>query len=159
MGSCALAGLASVSVLAAAPPSGKPSKSAAYESYAATNVLNFIIDGPKLAREGARVDVYGTYIREGSVDVLYEDTTAVARARTWPQPPPHVVVITEDATRALRAKLVSCQVDAMQSQLGCRIAIRGRVVICEVTAANGVPRREPCLEAQDETPPAIQVDP
>lgn len=122
--------------------------------YQAMGVLDFVIDGPALARRGARVDVSGVYIREGSVDVLYADTTALARSYTMPHSQPHIAVIADSANRALRAHLVQCQTDPTTLQLGCPIAIRGRVAVCSVTSATGVSREEPCLEAEGEAPPA-----
>jgi len=127
------------------------------KTYQPMGVLDFIIDGPTLAARGASVDVYGTYVREGAVDVLYADTTAVARARTWPQAPPHVVVITDSASRGLRAKLIACQTDPMTAQIGCKVAVRGHAATCEVTSATAVPRREPCIEAESETPAPDQT--
>lgn len=125
-------------------------------TYLPMNVLNFIIDGPKLAARHVYVDVYGAYVRDGNIDSLYQDKVAVARSRSWPSPLPHVVVMTDNSSRTLRAKLVECQADPLNSQLGCDIAIRGRATECEVTSVVGVSHKEPCLEAFDLTPPSSQ---
>ena len=112
------------------------------------DVLNFIIDGPALAKNNARIEVTGSYLHVGNVDALFADQLAAARERSTPDPQPHLIVLSENATRELRALLVNCQANPVTSQLGCRLTIRGWATFCSITSSFGAERSEPCLDAE-----------
>ena len=51
--------------------------------YRAISVRDFVVDGPQLAHQNARVALTGAYSMQGTVDVLYENQMGVIAANHY----------------------------------------------------------------------------
>jgi hypothetical protein len=120
--------------------------------YIPTTIREFVIDGPQLAADSARLNLSGVYVLEGRVGYLYTNHHSVELAHSVYEPTtqPRVAVLTDDASRELRAKLLSCQTDPVSAQTGCTVSIRGNATVCGVSNGFGATHDEPCLNAMDE---------
>ncbi len=142
----------------ATDPTPEPAAADALETpeptpdYTPTTIREFAIDGPRLAADSARLTLSGVYVLEGRVGYLYANHHSVELAQSVYEPTtqPRVAVLTDDASRDLRAKLLSCQTDPISAQTGCAVSIRGNATICGVTNGFGASHDEPCLNAMDE---------
>lgn len=120
-------------------------------AYQFVTVHNFVIDGPKLASASAKVKLTGFYIRQGGVEVLYANQQALIIAT---QSNSHgtqrsVPLLTGDAPRALRAKLLNCQSDPDLAQMGCQVTVQGEATMCGPTSAFSAARETPCVNVED----------
>jgi hypothetical protein len=120
--------------------------------YTPMTIREFVIDGPQLAADSARLTLNGVYVLEGRVGYLYTNHHSIELAHSVYEPTtqPRVAVLTDDASRDLRAKLLSCQTDPTSAQTGCAVIVRGNATICGVTNGFGASHDEPCLNAMDE---------
>lgn len=118
------------------------------------SVQQFAIEGPKLASEGIKVLVSGSYIREGDAEFLYTNSTAIEMqmAPGSPMYEPHIPLLTNDASDQARTKFLSCSEDPAASQVGCSVTIEGTATNCEQTSAFGGKRSLPCIDVKDIRP-------
>jgi hypothetical protein len=123
----------------------------AQSDYQSVSVRDFAVDGPKLAAENAKVSLTGSYILQGNLGLLYADMQAVIITRYHPEAgtQPNVPLLTEDASRHLRQRLLSCQTDLSAAQVGCTVKIRGRATMCPQTNAFGATHEAPCVNVED----------
>jgi hypothetical protein len=119
--------------------------------YQFVTVRNFVIDGPKLAAENAKVKISGFYIRQSGIEVVYANQQAlvIATQSNSPGTQPSVPLLTDDAPHALRARLLDCQSNPASAQIGCQVTVQGEVTTCGLTSAFGATREMPCLHVED----------
>jgi hypothetical protein len=119
--------------------------------YQSVSVRDFAVDGPKLAAENAKVSLTGSYILQGNVGMLYANMQAVIMTRYHPDAgtQPNVPLLTDDASRQLRQRLLSCQTDPSAAKVGCTLKIRGHAAMCPVTNAFGATHEAPCVKVED----------
>ncbi|MDB6043087.1 MAG: hypothetical protein JWM63_1638 [Gammaproteobacteria bacterium] len=119
--------------------------------YQSVSVGGFAVDGAKLAAENAKVSLTGSYILQGHLGLLYADMQAVIMTRYHPEAAtqPNVPLLTDDASRHLRQRLLSCQTDLSAAQVGCTIKVRGRATMCPLTDAFGATHEAPCVKVED----------
>jgi hypothetical protein len=119
--------------------------------YQSVSVRDFAVDGPKLAAENAKISLTGSYILQGNLGMLYADMQAVIMTRYHPDAgtQPNVPLLTDDASRHLRQRLLSCQTDLSAAQVGCTVKIRGRATMCPLTNASGATHEAPCVNVED----------
>jgi hypothetical protein len=119
--------------------------------YQSVSVRDFAVDGPRLAAENAKVSLTGSYILEGSREMLYADMQAIIMTRYHPDAgtQPNVPLMTDDASRQFRRRILSCQTDLSAAQVGCTVKIRGRVTMCALAIASGATREAPCVRVED----------
>jgi hypothetical protein len=119
--------------------------------YPSVSVRDFAAEGSKLAAESAKVSLTGSYILQDKHGMLYTDTQAIVLTRYHPEAgrQPTVPLLTNDASRQLRQRLLSCQTDLSAAQVGCTIRIRGRATMCTLTDASGATRQAPCVDVED----------
>ena len=133
----------------AAPAPGTPLPPPS--DYRPVSVRDFAADGSKLAAENAKVSLTGSYILEDKHGMLYPDMQAIVLMKYHPEAgtQPTVPLLTNDASRQLRQRLLSCQTDLSAAQVGCTIRIRGRATMCALTDASGATRQTPCVNVED----------
>lgn len=126
-------------------PSSNPS------AYRLVTVRDFVIEGPKLASVSAKVKLIGFYIRQGGVEVLYENQQAliIAAKSNSPGTQPSVPLLTDTAPHALRGKLLNCQSDPTAAQTGCQLTVQGEATMCGPISALGATRETPCVTVED----------
>jgi hypothetical protein len=119
--------------------------------YQSVSVRDFAVDGPKLAAENAKVSLTGSYILQGNLGRLYADMQAVIMTRYHPDAgtQPNVPLLTDDASRRLRQRLLSCQTDPSAAKVGCTVKIRGQATMCPLTNALGATHEAPCVNVED----------
>jgi hypothetical protein len=119
--------------------------------YQSVSVRDFAVDGPKLAAEHAKVSLTGSYILQGNRGMLYVDIQAVIKTRYGPEAgtQPSVPLLTDDASRQFRRRLLSCQTDPSAAQVGCTVKLRGQATMCALTIASGATREAPCVNVED----------
>jgi hypothetical protein len=119
--------------------------------YQSVSVRDFAVDGPKLAAENAKVSLTGSYILQGNRGMLYADIQAIIKTRylTESGTQPSVPLLTDDASRQFRRRLLSCQTDPSASQVGCTVKIRGQATMCALSVASGATREAPCVNVED----------
>lgn len=134
-------------------PASPPAHSQVREpdGYQSMSVRNFVIDGPTLAAQHAKVRLVGSYLLSGNVGVLYADSQAVIMARYQADVgrQPSVPLLTEDASHKLREVLLSCDSNPSTGQVGCQIEIHGHATMCTLSNTFGAAHNTPCLEAED----------
>ena len=137
--------------VAEAVPESLPPPASRRPGYETVTVRNFVIDGPQLTAENARVTITGTYILMGSVATLYADTQAVLMAKYYPDAgtQPSVPLLTTEASHQIREVLVACDSNPSTGQLGCQVTIRGQATICALNNAFGAIRDTPCVNVND----------
>lgn len=119
------------------------------DTYQSMSVADFAIDGPKLAAENARVTLTGVYILDNGLPKLYATPYAVALSHSrYGGNQPSVALLTDDASRKLRAKFLACDSNPALSQTGCQVEISGRAQQCVVTNTFGATRTLPCVNVQ-----------
>jgi hypothetical protein len=119
--------------------------------YQAVSVPDFAADGTRLAANNAKVSLTGWYILQDNRGMLYADMQAIVMTRYHPEagPQPNVPLLTNDASRQLRQRLLSCQTDLSAAQVGCTIKIRGQARMCPLTDASGATHEVPCVNVED----------
>jgi hypothetical protein len=118
------------------------------KGYESISGETFVLDGKDLAAKAAKVSLSGVYIREGNLDVLYADARAVMMAHQGLRQP-SVPLLTDDASREFREHLLTCQSNPASAQMGCPVAVLGRVTTCTLSNAFGAARAEPCVAVED----------
>lgn len=122
----------------------------AARGYRLITVEAFVLDGRELAGISAKVALRGFYVREGDLDVLYPNRQALLMARYNHLNQINALLLTQEASRALRQHLLMCQSNAATAQTGCPIEIKGQVTKCTVTNAFGREKETPCVAVSDE---------
>jgi hypothetical protein len=119
--------------------------------YQAVSVRDFAADGPRLAAKNAKVSLAGSYILQDNRGMLYTDMHAIVMTRYHPEagPQANVPLLTSDASRQLRQRLLACQTDPSAAQVGCTIKIRGQARMCPLTDASGATHEAPCVYVED----------
>jgi hypothetical protein len=119
--------------------------------YRSVSVRDFAAEGSKLAAENAKVSLTGSYILENKRGMLYTDMQAIVQTKYHLQAGTQATVplLTNDASRQLRQRLLSCETDLSAAQVGCTIRIRGRATMCALTDASGATRKTPCVNVED----------
>jgi hypothetical protein len=112
-------------------------------------IADFMLDGKQLAANATPVIMRGAYILQGEADTLYADGQALLMAQSDVGAHSSVGLLTEDADRSFRKRLLSCQSDPAASQLGCPVTLRGFATICTRTNAFGTVRELPCIHVFD----------
>jgi hypothetical protein len=108
-------------------------------------VRDFVIDAPKLVARHARVSLVGYYIGGGHA-MLFDSQQDVIMMRY--ASPPHIAFLFDNASRSLRARILSCDADPSYAQIGCRIEIKGRAQMCSLSFM-GSTEAQPCIIAED----------
>jgi hypothetical protein len=119
--------------------------------YQAMSVRDFAADGPKLAARSAKVTLTGSYLFQADHGMLYPDMQSIVISKYHPDagPQPQVLLLTNDASRQLRQRLLACQTDLSAAQVGCTIKIRGQARMCPLPDTSGTTHEVPCLNAED----------
>jgi hypothetical protein len=119
--------------------------------YRSVSVRDFAAEGSELAAENAKVTLSGSYILQDKRGMLYADTQAIVLTRYHPEAgtQPTVPLLTDDASRQLRQRLLSCQTDLSAAQVGCKIRILGRATMCTLSDTSGAARQAPCVNVED----------
>lgn len=112
--------------------------------YESITIHDFAVDGPKLVSQKSRIQVFGQYIRHGNVDILYANQQALLTDTQ-----PTLALLTDGASHKLRERMVNCQSNPAESQLGCTLTVRGIAITCVLTNAFGVAQNVPCINAED----------
>lgn len=133
----------------AAPKPGAPLP--APDEYRAVSVRDFAAQGSRLAAENAKVSLTGSYILQDSRGMLYTDMQAIVLTKYHPEAgtQPTVPLLTNDASRQLKQRLLSCRTDLSAAQVGCTVRIRGRATMCALADASGATHQAPCVNAED----------
>jgi hypothetical protein len=109
------------------------------------SVRQFVLDGQKLARAGARVRIRGYYIRQGGSDRLYASGGAIMLSSSAGHVPPSVKLLTGGSEREIHERLLDCQSDPVSAQIGCPVTLMGQARTCPAPRASGSQHRIPCL--------------
>lgn len=117
--------------------------------YQSITVETFALDGKDLAAKAAKVLLRGAYVRTGNLDLLYANTKAVMTTKSYGQQQPNVSLLTEDAAREFRQRLLDCRSNPATAQFGCSVTVIGHVTTCTLTNAFGARREEPCVAVAD----------
>jgi hypothetical protein len=118
--------------------------------YRHISVETFVLDGKDLAARAAKVSLSGAYLREGNVEVLYDDSRAVILATHSGNAghQPKVALLTDDASREFRQLLLRCQSNAGSAQVGCSVTALGHATMCTLSNVFGAARRLPCVAVE-----------
>jgi uncharacterized protein YecT (DUF1311 family) len=121
--------------------------------YQRVSVDSFALDGRDLAAREAKVSLSGAYISDGNVGVLYADTRAIIMATHYPNAggsnQPRVPLLTDDASRDFRQRLLACQTNPASAQVGCPVIVLGLATMCKLSNALGAERDLPCVAVED----------
>lgn len=121
------------------------------ESANPTSIIDFSLDGKRLADKQSFLTVSGMYIKQGNIENLYESTQAVLQSNysASSSSPPSISLLTDGASREFRKHLLGCQAHPTYSQVGCPVTIWGHATTCIQTTIFGVTREVPCIHVVD----------
>ncbi|MGD0332969.1 MAG: lysozyme inhibitor LprI family protein [Xanthobacteraceae bacterium] len=119
--------------------------------YEPISVETFVLDSKELAAKAAKVSVSGAYLGQNNIGFVYVDTRAVIMATKYPNlgEQPKVPLLTDNATREFRQRLLACQSNPAAAQVGCPMTILGEVTICTFSNGFGAERTLPCINVED----------
>jgi len=119
--------------------------------YEPISVETFVLDSKELAAKAAKVSVSGAYLGQNNIGFVYVDTRAVIMATKYPNlgEQPKVPLLTDNATREFRQRLLACQSNPAAAQAGCPLTILGEVTICTFSNGLGAERTSPCINVED----------
>lgn len=119
--------------------------------FAEMPIETFILDGRELAAKRIPVRLSGFYILQGRLEAIYGSRLEAIRATqgTGTGQAPRAVLLTDNASRDLRKRLLECQSNPTLSQVGCQITVNGIATSCTVSNIYGVSHIEPCVNVED----------
>jgi flagellar biosynthesis GTPase FlhF len=119
--------------------------------YQTISVKDFVLDGQKLASNGAKVSIGGLYTRRdnrGNISYLYADRVDLMTTDRSNIYKPAVRLLTDKASREFREKLLTCDSSSLY-QLSCWVTVLGHATPCSISNAFGTTREELCVEVED----------
>lgn len=121
------------------------------EGYQRISVEAFALDGKDLAAKVAKVSISGAYLGSDNSSFLFSDVRSVILATRYPNlgDQPKVPLLTDNATREFRKRLLDCRSNPASTQVGCPVIVLGRVTMCTLRSEFGAAREMPCIDAQD----------
>lgn len=113
------------------------------------SVEDFILDGEDLANDQTNVSLSGAYISSDGLNYLFVSSQAIVYQLNSTTQQPHILLLTEHASRPFRQKLLNCAKNPNFPQLGCAVQVQGNATMCVVTNQFGTERNEPCVNVTD----------
>jgi hypothetical protein len=116
------------------------------DAYRTITFQDFKLDGKDLAAHHSKIRLQGFYKKFGDLDTLQSSALAVAAAREYGSEN-GVPLLTDDATRTIRAVFLECGDNPMRP-LGCPVVLSGHADVC--TVGNLFTSKSvPCLVVED----------
>ena len=121
------------------------------EGYQHISVEAFALDGKDLAAKAAKISISGAYLGSDGISFLFSDARSVILATRYPNlgDQPKVPLLTENASRDFRKRLLSCRTNPSAAQVGCPVVVLGRATMCTLQNELGGTRNVPCADVQD----------
>jgi hypothetical protein len=121
------------------------------EGYQRISVEAFLLDGKDLATKSAKISLSGAYLGDDNISFLFSNARSVILATKYPNlgDQPKVPLLTENATREFRKRLLECRSNPASAQVGCLITVIGRATMCRLQSGFGAEREIPCANVQD----------
>ncbi len=112
------------------------------KGYSPTTIQDFVLDGKELATREAERSFTGVYLPVGNLGLLFGttfDAIQFSNGRNLNSPAVHL--ITENASRDFRRRLLVCRSDPASAYGGCPVHVLGRATMCVLTGPSATGAR------------------